>query len=452
MAIKVKTEIEKVHEWLKQQLEDCADVEDRELSSQEKKAKIIYLKSVTDSQLVNRFIVTPFYEMKDIQAFMDYIVSFPAEKEPKDQHEALSLLLKGFVIIFAEGKYVAFQAKKMAGSGVTEASAEVNVQGSPDAFTENLEVNLNLIRHRYQTANLKVELNVVGSISQSTIGILYDSNKVDKGVLQELKDRLKTIDMEVLITAGELEQKLAGRKFDIFPTMVVTERPDRMVKCLEQGKICLILDKSKYAIILPSVFQDFFAAMDDRIQLPLVGWFLKTIRYAGLVATLSLPAFYVAFASYNPEILRVQLTLMIAGSRATVPYPAVIEVFLMLIMVEFLIEASIRLPKTIGPTATTVGGLILGTAATEAGLVGNIMIILVSAVAITNFVIPINMMNFSVRVLRYGFLFLASLFGLVGIVLGFVGIVVYLAQMRSFGRPYFNILADTDSRKGKSYG
>ncbi|PLT29124.1 spore germination protein [Peribacillus deserti] len=450
MVIKVKTENEKVHEWLKQQLEDCADIDDRELKAGDKKAKIIYLKSVTDSQIINRFIITPFYETKDTKEFMEYVVSFPAEMEPKDQHEALSQLLKGFVIIFAENKYVAFQAKKMAGSGVTEASAEVNVQGSPDALTENLEVNLNLIRHRYQTANLKVELKVIGSISQSAAGILYDSTKVDNDVLKELKKRLDSIEAEVLITAGELEQELSGRKFHIFPTVVVTERPDRLVKSIEQGKIVVMLDKTKFAIILPSIFQDFFAAMDDRIQLPLVGWFLKGIRYAGLIATLSLPAFYVAFAAYNPEILRVQLTLMIAGSRVPVPYPAVIEVLLMLIMVEFLIEASIRLPKTIGPTATTVGGLILGTAATEAGLVGNVMIILVSAVAITNFVIPINMMNFSVRVLRYAFLLLASLFGLVGIVLGFVGIVVYLSQVRSFGRPYFNILADTNSRKGIS--
>ncbi|WP_409291624.1 spore germination protein [Peribacillus sp. SCS-37] len=452
MAARSKQEVEQIKKWLREKMTDCIDLEDRELSLKDKGATLIYLKSVTDSNVIYRFLITPFFETDSIQDFEDFVTSFPAATEPKDQEDMLNQILKGYVAIFTNDRIYIVQMKKVAGSTVSEATAEVNVQGSTDAFTENLEVNLNLIRHRYQSANLKVEMKTLGSISQTSVGIVYDTTKVDKEVLDEVKKRLSEVDVEMLISAGELEQEISGRKFDIFPTTLVTERPDRMVKGLSVGKIGIVIDKTKFSLIAPSIFHDFFAAMDDRIQLPLVGWFLKALRYAGLLATLTLPAFYVAFASYNPEILRLQITLMIAGTRANVPYPAIIEVLLMLIMVEFLIEASIRLPKTIGPTATTVGGLILGTAATEAGLVGSVMIILVSAVAITNFVIPINMMNFTVRVLRYGFLALASIFGLVGIVLGFLAVVVYLSQMRSFNRPYFNVLADDNSRKGKTYG
>ncbi|WP_026692562.1 spore germination protein [Peribacillus kribbensis] len=452
MAIKTKTEIEKQADWIREQLSECVDLEDRQLSVNDKSAQLLFMKSVCDSNIIYRYVISPFFEIKDIKKFEDYVRSFPGEEVPKDQHKILSNMLKGYAAIFTEENIFVIQMKKVAGSAVTEATAEVNVQGSPDAFTENIEVNMNLIRHRYQTANLKAEIQVIGSLSQTNIALMYDSTKVDNQVLKELKKRLSDIEVDVLIAAGELEQKLSGRKLDIFPTSLVTERPDRMVKSISKGKIGVIIDKTKFAIIAPSIFYDFFSAMDDRIQLPLVGYFLKGIRYLGLTATLTLPAFYVAFSSYNPEILRVQVTLMIAGSRANVPYPAIMEVLFMLLMVEFLIEASIRLPKTIGPTATTVGGLILGQAATEAGLVSSIMIILVSAVAITNFVIPINMMNFTVRVLRYGFLALGFFFGLVGIVLGFVGLIAYLSELRSYNRPYFNVLADTDSRKGKTYG
>lgn len=179
--------------------------------------------------------------------------------------------------------------------------------------------------------------------------------------------------------------------------------------------------------------------MDEPTQLPLVGYFLKFLRYFGLFITIALPAFYVGATSYNPELFRVQLALMVAGSRAAVPYASYLEIIFMLIMMEFLIEASIRLPKSVGSTATTVGGLILGQAATEAGLVGNIMIIIVAAVAISNFVIPINAMSFAVRVVKYPLIVLAAFFGLIGIVVGLVWLVFYLSNLRSFGQPYLKL-------------
>lgn len=121
------------------------------------------------------------------------------------------------------------------------------------------------------------------------------------------------------------------------------------------------------------------------------------------------------------------------------PYPSFVEVILMMIMMEFLTEASLRLPRAIGPTATTVGGLILGQAATAAGLIGNIMIILVSVVAISNFLIPLNMMSFSIRVLKYFFVMAAAVLGLVGVVVCLVGFTMYLCSQRSFGQPYFKL-------------
>ncbi|GAE06703.1 spore germination protein GerKA [Paenibacillus sp. JCM 10914] len=229
---------------------------------------------------------------------------------------------------------------------------------------------------------------------------------------------------------------------------MLTERPDRTVMNISQGKIAVLVDSTGYAILLPAIFNDFFTAMDDKIQLPPIGWFLKGVRYIALFVTVLMPSFYVAFTSYNPEILKLQITLLVAGSRATVPYPSFFEVLFMLLAMEFLTEASVRLPKAIGQTATTVGGLILGTAATEAGLVSNVMIILVAAVAITNFVIPINMMSSGIRVTKYLFIVLSILFGLVGIVLGMIAMILYLTSLRSFGQPYLRMFSMDWKRKG----
>lgn len=232
----------------------------------------------------------------------------------------------------------------------------------------------------------------------------------------------------------------------LFPVMLVSERPDRVAVNLAGGKVILLTSGSPFAVILPTVMKDFMASMEDIYQTYWVGRFLQVLRYIGFFLSITLPGLYVALTSYNPEVFRAQLAISIAGSRTGVPYPSFIEVLLMLFMMELLTEASIRLPKAIGPTATTVGGLILGQAATEADLVSNIMIILVSAVAISNFVVPINSFSFAIRVLKYFVLVLATLFGLLGVVIGFFMIIAYFVKLDSFGEPFFTLVQNKSKK------
>ncbi|WP_426446754.1 spore germination protein [Paenibacillus sp. S-38] len=400
---------------------------------------LLYLSSLTDSKKITHSLIGPYYEMKEPGSFVGYLSSLPGVTRPDGPKQAAAHVLKGFAAVSLEGQVYLFETAHAAVSSLSEATVESIVQGPSDAFSENIDVNINLVRRRYESERLKVESRTVGGTSRTRIALVYDADRVDPRVLKELKDKLGRVQADLIQSAAQLQKQLNPSGIQVFPQMMVTERPDRMVQNLACGRIGILVNTTGFALILPSVFDDFFTSMDDVYQFRIVGQFLKLIRYIGLFLTLTLPAFYIAFTSYNPEILKDQLTLLIAGSRASVPYPSFVEVLLMLLMMEFLIEASLRLPKAVGPTATTVGGLILGQAATEAGLVGNIMVIIVSAVAISNFVIPITMMNFSIRVLKYGFIFLASVFGLVGIVLGFIGLVMYLSNLESFGQPYLRM-------------
>ncbi|SDC92039.1 spore germination protein [Paenibacillus sp. UNCCL117] len=433
-------------EWILKRLVDNGDLESRTIATESCSIDVLYLASMCDSITIKQSLIKPWNEISNERRFHMYITSFPGSKRAEHPSEAIEALLGGFVVLFIGSDILLFDAKKVETGGIKDAKVESVVQGPSDSFNENLETNINLLRRRYPSEDLKLEMHTIGTTSRTKIAIAYDSSRASKKILAELKSRLAELDIDMLQSSGELMQYLTPAKFNLFPTMLITERPDRTVKNIAEGKIALLLDTSGFAIILPSIFYDFFAAMDDKFQLPMVGIFLKVLRLMGLLIALTIPAFYVAFTSFNPEILKVQITLLIAGSRASVPYPSFVEVLFMLIMMEFLVEASLRLPKTIGPTATTVGGLILGQAATEAGLVGNIMIILVSAVAISNFIIPINMMNFSIRVIKYGFVLLASFLGLVGIVLGVIALIMYLSSLRSFGVPYFTILPHGNRR------
>jgi spore germination protein KA len=437
-------------EWIKSQLNGFADLVDKTLVAPFGQINLLYIKSVTDPQILSRSVIAPFYEMEDIKAYRNYVFTYPGSEEATTGEKAIEFLLIGYVLVGMMDGICFFDAMNIQSSGVNETSAESVSQGPSDALTEDITVNMNMIRRRYQSANLKMESMIIGEVSKTKVAILFDDSRVDHNILAELKEKMNTLKVDVLQAAGELERFISGDRLRIFPKCVVTERPDRVVLNLSEGKIAVLLDTTGYAIVLPSIFNDFFTSMDDKIQIPLVGRFLKLLRIIGVAMTLWLPALYVSFTSYNPEIVRVQIALLIAGSRATVPYPSIVEVLLMLMMMEFLTEASLRLPKAIGPTATTVGGLILGQAATAAGLVGNIMIILVSAVAISNFLIPLNMMSLSIRVLKYVFLIAAALLGLVGVVVCLVGFVMYLCRQRSFGQPYFRwfFLDNLGKKKG----
>lgn len=426
-------------EWIREQLVGFGDLVDRIMAVPTGEVSLLYIKSVTDSQAISRNIVAPFYEMGSADAYYSYIADYPGSEETSEETRALELLLSGYACISRQGKLCFFDVLKAEASSVKETITESISQGPSDALGENLAVNLNLIRRRYQSSSLKIDFTLIGNVSRTKTAILYDESRVDHKVLAELREKLDTLKLDVLQAAGELEKYISSDKLRIFPKTIVTERPDRVVFNLAEGKVAVLLDTTGYAIILPSIFNDFFTAMDDKIQLPFIGRFLKMLRILGVAMTLWLPALYIAFTSYNPEIVRVQIALLIGGSRATVPYPSFVEVILMMIMMEFLTEASLRLPRAIGPTATTVGGLILGQAATAAGLIGNIMIILVSVVAISNFLIPLNMMSFSIRVLKYFFVIAGAVLGLVGVVVCLVGFTMYLCSQRSFGQPYFKM-------------
>ncbi|AVV56080.1 spore germination protein [Paenibacillus glucanolyticus] len=445
-----KTHLNASHakQWLQKQLHKVGDIEERELKNQEDHALLLYFKSMCDPVVVNEDLINRFYELNSLKIYEEFIRSFPSTIEPAEESELMRNMLRGCVVVFIQDRVLLFDAVLINAGDIQPASTENVIQGPDDSFTENIEVNLNLIRHRYQTANLKSEFMTVGKISQTRIIILYDVTKADESVLEELRKRLSELKSDIVQSASEIERHTMHPQLRLFPTLMLTERPDRTVMNISQGKVAVLVDSTGYAILLPAIFNDFFTAMDDKIQLPPIGWFLKGIRYIALFVTVLMPSLYVAFTSYNPEILKMQITLLIAGSRATVPYPSFFEVIFMLLAMGFLTEASVRLPKAIGQTACVVGGLILGTAATEAGLVSNIMIILVAAVAVTNFVIPINMMSSGIRVTKYIFILLATFFGLVGIVLGVVATIMYLTSLRSFGKPYLKMFAVEWSNKG----
>ncbi|WP_456278606.1 spore germination protein [Bacillus sp. AK128] len=433
-------------DWLKVQLGSSKDIVSQTLQAEHNKAEIFYIKSLCDDQQINNLFIDPFYE-ESSQQYKNYLHSLHNKKDTNSNEDILIEVLQGTLVMLLEKEIYLFDVQKVITNAVSDSRVETVIQGPQSALTEHVYTNINLVRNRYPQPSLRVEETKVGRVSQTKTMIVYDEKLVHTAVLEKVRQSLTKVNVDMIQAAGELSKHLTKAKKTLFPTMMITERPDRIAHNLSQGKIVLLIDGTPFALIVPAVFYDFMSSMEDVYQSFWISRFIVSLRYIGLFISLALPSVYVGVTAYNPELFRVQLALSIAGSRMGVPYPAYLEVFLMLIMMELLTEASVRLPKAIGSTATTVGGLILGQAAVEAGLVSNVMIIIVAAVAISNFVIPINSMSFAMRVVKYALLAFTTFFGMVGLVFSFILLIAYLTNLDSFGEPYLKVFFISNSKE-----
>ncbi|WP_077212955.1 spore germination protein [Bacillus dakarensis] len=426
-------------EWLFEELKSTSDLVNKPLHVGEKHVELLYIKTVVDGEQLQQLVIKPFFELESLEHVEAYLNSLPNLQENQPREQMLLELTKGSVVVEVRDQLLLLDIKKSNTEAVLETSIEPTIQGPQYSLSEDIATNINIIRQRYHKPSLTVEMMELGENTHQSLAIIYDEELVISDVLENIKKKLSALNPPIIQSTTELNRLLNDKKRSLMPIMMMTERTDRVVFNLAGGKVVLLLDGSHTTVIAPVVFFDFMTSMDDIYGSYWITRFLKLLRYFGLFACLTLPGIYVAATSYNPEVFRVELALSIAGSRIGVPYPSFVEVLFMLVFMELLTEASIRLPKAVTGAATTVGGLILGQAATEAALASNIMIIIVGAVAISTFVIPINEMSFGIRVVRLILLVFASFAGLAGLVFGLIGFLMYLTQLNSFGEPYFKI-------------
>lgn len=414
--------------------------------------ELFYLKSITDEKLIREYIIMPVYRDFDgdpARGYIQYIRSVWNQPADRGDEDWLRDIIHGNAVIIVNGVVLTADVKLVVNKDVSDAKVENSIFGARMAFSENLETNMNLIRSRYYRPTLTMEKTEVGVVTRTPVTLIYDREYVDPEVLKRVKQALVAIKVQIMQSGFQLQRELAEGKRTLVPTVLTTERPDRATFNIAQGKIILLLEGSPFATVVPVVFYDFISAMDDFYAHYWVTRFLMVLRYFALFVNITLAAMYVTVTSYNPELLRVQLAFSIAGSRAPVPYPSYFEVLFMLVMMELLSEASVRLPKVIGSTATTVGGLILGQAASQAGLVSNIMIIIVTTVAISNYVITLQGMGIGLRVVKYLFLAVSTLFGLLGLAVSLFGFIAYLAHLDSFGQPYLKLFREKSGNAGQ---
>jgi spore germination protein len=324
---------------------------------------------------------------------------------------------------------------------ITDPQLESSLKGAHQGFLETGSQNIALIRRYLPHRELKIKEMTIGKRGKAKLWILYLADVAHPEVLKELETRIANVDIDSIINTGELVEFIEDNPYSPFPQFLLTERPDSTVSQLLQGRFTVIVDGSPSVLIAPTNFLSFFQNIDDYSTRWLIASFIRLLRFLAFAIALLLPAFYIAFISFNHEAIPMQLMFSIAESRARVPFPPLLEALLMEITLEMMREAGIRLPAPIGQTIGIVGGIIIGQAAVQAGIVSNIMVIVVASTAIASFIIPSYDMGTAIRLLRFPMMALAFMFGIVGIVIGMMTLVAHLVSLESLGTPYGSPLA-----------
>lgn len=413
-------------------------------------AACVYLSSLVNQDVINQDILKPLmYEPehlmgreKPLNNIINLIITetiyHSQAKVGESVDQLIELMLRGETVIFIDGikEAIHIGTRKVEKRAIAQPETEQVILGPREGFIENISTNISLLRYRLPTPDFQVKTMKIGRLTKSTVAICYLKGIANETVIEEVEKRLSEIDIDAILDVGYLEQFIEDNPFSPFPQTQSTERPDKTVANLVEGRVAILVDGSPFSIMVPVVFNQFYQTTEDYSSRFLMGSFVRLARMLALVFSLIFPSLYVSLISFNPELLPTEFAVAVAGGRAGVPYPAVIEVLIIEISMEILREATVRLPKQVGGALSIVGVLVIGQAAVEAGLSSPITVVVIALTTIGSFATPTYTAAFALRMLRFPIMILAGIFGLFGVMVGVIFIFNHMLSLKSFGVPY----------------
>ncbi|MBO1515438.1 spore germination protein [Metabacillus bambusae] len=456
----LKSNLEENIQTIKEALGKSSDLIIREIligKERKLKAGIVYIEGLIDVPSIQNFILESL--MLDLQKsdidkklssdenpillLKNSVLAVGDLKDLTDYNTLFTYLFSGNVILLLDGYTQGFAMGMQGGKdrGVMEATTENTVRGPKEAYTESLRTNTALLRRKINDRNLWLETQKIGKVTKTDVSIAYINGIVNDKVVNEVRKRLDRIEIDSILETGYVEELIQDEAYTPFPTIFNTERPDVTAAALLEGRIAIFVDGAPHALIVPALFIQFFQTADDYYQRADIVTLLRILRYIGFFIALLGPSLYIAVTTFHQEMLPTPLLINVAAQHEGVPFPAFIEALMMEITFEILREAGVRMPRTIGQAVSIVGTLVIGTAAVEAGIVSAAMVIVVAITAISSFIVSSFNLAIAVRMLRFVIMGLAASFGLFGIIVGLIALILHLCSLRSFGVPYMTPFA-----------
>ncbi|MBQ9957943.1 MAG: spore germination protein, partial [Clostridia bacterium] len=348
---------------------------------------------------------------------------------------AAASILMGDTLVYADGgkKCAVVETKAFDRRSVSSPDTESVIKGSHEGYTESIRTSITLLRRIIKSPKLCTEFVSVGKINDCKCAIMYLDDLTSDELVNKVKFRLNNIKGDFISGAGMVEQLIEDSTWSLFPSILSTERPDRTAEYLAAGRIAVICDNTPFALIMPISLSVLLDSPEGNQQRWQSGTFSRIIRTFAFILSILLSGIFLALTCFHHELIPSQLLTIIAETRRQIPFSAMAEYIVMEIFFELVREAGLRVPNAIGSAIGVVGGLILGQAAVEAGIVSPVTLIIVAISGIANAVIPDYELSSGIRVLKFGFIILGGTLGFLGIGAGIILVLTMLAKQSSFG-------------------
>ncbi|MMZ53248.1 Spore germination protein A1 [compost metagenome] len=413
---------------------------------------VFFLDDMVNEDILDQHVIRPLLEMGPESFFghhvEDQVITAKKMVRVDNLKTAVELITTGSTLVHVDDMdhIIAVITCGFPSRSVAEPEAEPLVRGPREGFTEKLQDNTALIRKRLRTPELKSEMIKIGQRSHTMVCFMYMRELVEEDVLNTVRQRLQKVDIDILLESAQLEELIEDSVYSPFPQMISTERPDKVVSALTEGRVAIIIDGTPFVLVVPSVFYDFMQASEDFYQRFYFSTAIRLLRTITFLIALLGPSFYIAITTFHQELIPTPLLLTVISARAGVPFPALVEALIMEVSFEVLREAGVRLPRPVGSAVSIVGALVVGQAAVEAGIISQAMVIVVAFTGIASFTIPAFNMSMSTRLLRFPMMLIAAGLGLFGIAIALVALGIHMCSLRTFGVPYMSPIAPMHGR------
>ena len=453
----ISTDLKQNEKRVREMIEGCDDILFRPMKlgkNKEISCFLIYIEVAAGNMMLEDSVIgkmlNHMWEMDESgiqKAIEENSLGVSDTKELVSMDEAMAAMLAGNVVLFVDyfDKAIKIGSKGYPGTGVMKADSEKVLRGSKEAFSESVKVNTALIRKRVRDAALKVKETPLGKYSNTMCAMVYVDGLVYPPILENLEKRLEDFEIDGVLDGGVIEHLTADLKYSPFPQYQATERPDRAAMAVLEGRVVLVCDNSPEALVLPATCNSLFQTSDDYYRHFAIVSFLRIIRYMGAFLAVSLPGLYLAAVNFHTQLLPTNMIFSLAEAREGVPFPALVEVLLLELSFELLREAGLRMPGPIGNTIGIVWGLIIGQAAVSANIVSPVVVVVVALTALGSFAVPNEELSEALRLLKYLMLVLCAGFGILGILFGWLLVLIHLAGLKSFGVSYLMPFAGKDA-------
>lgn len=452
--IPISPELEKALSDIREFVDESSGLSIRRLNRLDVPMAVLYMDEMVDKTRLESGILRPLIQSdRDRPAGRDgppagpefvlsSVVTSASGAEVLSVQDVIWTVLDGHCAVLAQGwrKALTFAVEDVPKRAISEPEMEVEVRGPREGFVEDLPTNIGMVRHRLKHPRLRLTMLTLGRMTRSKVAVLYIEGLARVEVVAEAFARLRRIDLDCVLDSGVIEEFIEDVPMSPFPQVGSTERPDRVVAALAQGRVVIFTDSSPFALMVPFSAVTFLQSGEDYYQRWVGTLVTRPVRLLSILISLFLPSIYVAFTTFHQEIIPRPLALAIAVQREMVPYPAIVEALLLTVIFEIVVEATIRLPRPMGQTIGIVGALVIGESAVRANLASNVMVIVVAATALAQFTV-MPAMTTAIRLLRLPMLVLSSMLGLFGIFAGSILILLHLSSLRSFGLPYLTPFA-----------